>query len=217
MGSTTPPPSGPKDITVQEVSRQEGEDEGRVDDCITEHIIHISRASTTEDFGNTTDVSSTEGFVDLTSTEEYIESSFEEKNTGEKQSESAEMKQNDVPSVLRSKDLRKMVLEKKQEKKRRERELALELQKEKVKQEEIQHHWRVFMHSDDELKEMEARERQKKEKEKVDAVKRKLQFEQSQREEEQRKRKMNTKQKEREAKGKQRKGSKQNQENVKWR
>ena len=59
--------------------------------CITEHITHISRASTTEGFGNTTDASSTEGFVDPTSTEEYIKSSFEEKNTGEKQSESAEM------------------------------------------------------------------------------------------------------------------------------
>ena len=81
-----------EDITVQEAGRQEeGEDEGEVDDCITEHITHVSRASTTEGFGNTTDASSTEGFVDPTSTEEYIESSFEEKNTGEKQSESAEM------------------------------------------------------------------------------------------------------------------------------
>ena len=71
-----------------------------------------------------------------------------------------------------------MVLKKTQEKKRRECELALELQKEKEMQEEIRHQWRVFMHSNDELKEMEARERQKKEKEKVDAVKRKLQFEQ---------------------------------------
>ena len=43
------------------------------------------------------------------------------------------------------------------------------------------------MHSNDELKEMEARERQKKEKEKVNAVKRKFQFEQSQREEEEKK------------------------------
>ena len=84
--------SRPEDITVQEVSRQEeGEDEGEVDDCITENITHVSRASTTEGFGNTTDASSTEGFVDPTSTEEYIKSSFEEKNTGEKQSESAEM------------------------------------------------------------------------------------------------------------------------------
>ena len=123
---------------------------------------YISRASTTEGFGNTTGASSTEGFVDPTSTEEYMESSFEEKNTGEKQSELAEMKQKDVPSVLRNKDLRKMVLEKTQEKKRREHELALELQKEKGKQEEIQHQWRVFMNSDDELKGIEARERQKK-------------------------------------------------------
>ena len=85
--------SRPEDITVQEVSKQEeGEDEGEVDDCITEHITHISRASTTEGFGNTTDPSSTEGFVDPTSTEEYIKRSFEEKNTGEQQSESAEMK-----------------------------------------------------------------------------------------------------------------------------
>ena len=128
--------SRPEDITVQEVSRQEeGEDEGEVDDCITEHITHVSRASTTEGFGNTIDVSSTEGLVDPTSTEEYIKSSFEEKNTGEKQSESAEMtesagatqpvemvvktqlsemKQKDVPSVLRNKE---MVLEKTQEKK----------------------------------------------------------------------------------------------------
>ena len=84
--------SRPEDITVQEVSRQEeGEDEGEVDDCITKHITHISRAFTTEGFGNTTDASSTEGFVDPTSTEEYIKSSFEEKNTGEKQSELAEM------------------------------------------------------------------------------------------------------------------------------
>ena len=83
--------------------------------------------------------------------------------------------------------LRKMVLEKTQEKKRREHELALELQKEKGKQEEILHQWRVFMHSNDELKEMEARERQKEEKDKVDVVKRKLQFEQSQREEEEKK------------------------------
>ena len=180
--------SRPEDITVQDVNRQEeGEDEGEVDDCITEHITHISRASTTEGCVDTTDAASTEGFVDPTSTEEYMESSFEEKNTAEKQSELAVMKQKDVPSVLKNKDLRKMVLEKAQEKKRRERELALELQKEKGKQEEIQHQWRVFMHSDDELKEMEARERQKKEKEKVDAVKRKLQFEQSQREEEQKK------------------------------
>ena len=71
--------SRPEDITVQEVGRQEeGEDEGEVDDCITEHIAHISRASTTEGFGNTTDASSTQGFVDPTSTEEYIKSSFEE-------------------------------------------------------------------------------------------------------------------------------------------
>ena len=151
--------SRPEDITVQEVSRQEeGEDEGEVDDYTTEHITHVFRALTTEGFRNTTDSSSTEGFVDPTSTEEYIESSFEERNTGEKQSESAEMtesagvtqpvktvvktqlsemKQKDVPSVLRNKDLRKMVLEKTQEKKRRECELALELQKEKEKQEEI--------------------------------------------------------------------------------
>ena len=48
--------SRPEDITVQEVGRQEeGEDEGEVDDCITENITHISRASTTEGFGNTTD------------------------------------------------------------------------------------------------------------------------------------------------------------------
>ena len=66
---------------MQEVSRQEeGEDEGEADDCITENITHISRALTTEGFGNTTDPSSTEGFVDPTSTEEYIKSSFEEKN-----------------------------------------------------------------------------------------------------------------------------------------
>ena len=70
-----------EEITVQEVSRQEeGEDEGEVDDCITEHITHISRALITEEFGNTTDSSSTEGFGDPTSTEVYIESSFEEKN-----------------------------------------------------------------------------------------------------------------------------------------
>ena len=49
----------------------------------------------------------------------------------------SEMKQKDVPSVLRNKDLRKMVLEETQEKKRRKLELALELQKEKEKQEEI--------------------------------------------------------------------------------
>ena len=72
--------SRPEDITVQEVCRQEEEDEGEVDDCLTENITHISRALTTEGFGNTTDPSSTEGFVDPTSTEEYIESSFEEKN-----------------------------------------------------------------------------------------------------------------------------------------
>ena len=73
--------SRPEDITVQEVGRQEeGEDEGEVDNYITENITHISRASNTEGFGNTTDLSSTEGFVDPTSTEEYIESSFEEKN-----------------------------------------------------------------------------------------------------------------------------------------
>ena len=73
--------SRPEDITVQEVSRQEeGEDEGEVDDCITENITHISRALTTEGFGNTTDPSSTEGFVDPTSTEKCIKSSFEEKN-----------------------------------------------------------------------------------------------------------------------------------------
>ena len=80
-----------------------------------------------------------------------------------------------------------MVLEKTQEKKRREHELALELQKEKGKQEEIRHQWGVFMHLNDELKEMQARERLKKEKDEVDAVKRKLQFEQSQREEEEKK------------------------------
>ena len=72
--------SRPEDITVQEVGRQEEEDEGEVDDCITENITHISRALTTERFGNTTDPSSTEGFVDGISTEEYIKSSFEEKN-----------------------------------------------------------------------------------------------------------------------------------------
>ena len=73
--------SRPEDITVQEVSRQEeGEYEGEVDDCLTENITYISRALTTEGFGNTTDPSSTEGFVDPTSTEEYMESSFEEKN-----------------------------------------------------------------------------------------------------------------------------------------
>ena len=73
--------SRPEDITVQEVHRQEeGEDEIEVDDCLTENITHISRALTTEGFGNTTDPSSTEGFVDPTSTEEYMESSFEEKN-----------------------------------------------------------------------------------------------------------------------------------------
>ena len=68
-----------EEITVQEVIRQE-EDEDEVDDCITEHITHISRALTTEVFRNTTDPSSTEGFGDPTSTEEYIESSLEEKN-----------------------------------------------------------------------------------------------------------------------------------------
>ena len=73
--------SRPEDITVQKVGRQEeGEDEGEVDDCLTENIINISRASTTEGFGNTTDPSSTESFVDPTSTEEYMQSSFEEKN-----------------------------------------------------------------------------------------------------------------------------------------
>ena len=71
----------PEEINVQEVGQQEdGEGEAEVDDRITEHITHISRASTTEGFGNTTDPSSTEGFADLTSTEEYIESSFKEKN-----------------------------------------------------------------------------------------------------------------------------------------
>ena len=70
-----------EDITVQEVGQQEdGVHEAEVGNCITEHITHISRASTTEGFGNTTDPSSTEGFGDLTSTEEYIESSFKEKN-----------------------------------------------------------------------------------------------------------------------------------------
>ena len=72
--------SRPEDITVQEVGRQEvGEDEGEVDDCLTDNITHISRASTTKGFGNTTDPSSTEGFVDPTSTEVYIESGFEER------------------------------------------------------------------------------------------------------------------------------------------
>ena len=69
--------SKPEEINVQEVGQQEdGEDEAEVDDCIIEHITHISRASTTERFGNTTDPSSTEGFGDPTLTEEYIESSF---------------------------------------------------------------------------------------------------------------------------------------------
>ena len=59
--------SSPEEITVQEVGRQEeGEDEGEVDDCIREHITHVSRAFTTEGFGNTTDTSSTEGFRDPT-------------------------------------------------------------------------------------------------------------------------------------------------------
>ena len=49
----------------------------------------------------------------------------------------SEMKQKDVLSVLRNKDLRKMVLEKTQEKKRRDCELALELLKEKEMQEDI--------------------------------------------------------------------------------
>ena len=45
-----------EEITVQEVGQQEdGEDEAEVDDCITEHITHISRALTTEGFRNTTD------------------------------------------------------------------------------------------------------------------------------------------------------------------
>ena len=59
-----------EEITVQELSE--------VDDWITEHITHIIRALTTEGFGKTTDTSSTEGFGDPTSTEKYIESSFEE-------------------------------------------------------------------------------------------------------------------------------------------
>ena len=92
--------------------------------------------------------------------------------------------------------------------------MALELQKEKGKQEEIRHQWRVFMHSNDELKEMEARERQKKEKDKVNAVKRKLQFEQLQREEEEKKKEKEHKI---EREGSKRKGSKQHQENIKWR
>ena len=75
------PANKPEEITVQEVRQQEdGEDEAEIDNCITEHITHISRALTTEGFGNTTDPSSTEGFGDPTTTEEYIESSFEEKN-----------------------------------------------------------------------------------------------------------------------------------------
>ena len=72
--------SRPEDITVQVSRQEEGEDEGEVDDCITENITHMSRASTTEGFGNTTDPSSTECFVDPASTEEYIKSNFEEKN-----------------------------------------------------------------------------------------------------------------------------------------
>ena len=73
--------SKPEEINVQEVGQQEdGEDEAEVDDCIIEHITHMSRALTTEGFGNTTDPSSTEGFGYLTLTEEYIESSFKEKN-----------------------------------------------------------------------------------------------------------------------------------------
>ena len=54
--------SKPQEITVQEVRQQEdGEHEAEVDNCITEHITHISRASTTEGFGNMTDPSSTGG------------------------------------------------------------------------------------------------------------------------------------------------------------
>ena len=59
--------------------------------CAAKQTRRYYRAYTKEGFWNTTDASSTEGFVDPTSTEEYIESSFEEKNAGEKQSESAEM------------------------------------------------------------------------------------------------------------------------------
>ena len=44
--------SRPEDVTVQEVSRQEeGEDEGEVNDCITEHITHISRVPPQKDLG----------------------------------------------------------------------------------------------------------------------------------------------------------------------
>ena len=118
---------------MQEVRQQEdGEDKVEVDDCITEHITHIPRASTTEGFGNTKDASSTEGFGDPTSTQEYIESSFEEKNYADKQSENtsqpvekpaektqllSDLKQKEVCNVFRNKDLRKMVLEKTQEQK----------------------------------------------------------------------------------------------------
>ena len=73
--------SKPGEITVQEVGQQEDrEHEAEVDDCITEHITHVSRALTTEGFENMTDPSSTEGFGDPILTKEYIESRFKKKN-----------------------------------------------------------------------------------------------------------------------------------------
>ena len=70
---------------VQDVGQHKVEqDEAEVDDCITKHITHISKALATEGFGNTIDPSSTECYAEPTLTEEYIESSFEEKNAVEK-------------------------------------------------------------------------------------------------------------------------------------
>ena len=91
-----------------------------------------------------------------------------------------------APPIFRNKDLQKMVLKQSAEKKLEEEQLR-QLREEKAMQEEVQHQWRIFMHSRKELAEMERREKEKKARQEVDAVKRRLVFEKEERERERRK------------------------------
>ena len=61
--------SKPQEVTVEEVNKGETLDENaEVEACITKHITHISQASTTETFGTTTEVSSTEEYAEQDTT-----------------------------------------------------------------------------------------------------------------------------------------------------
>ena len=60
--------SKPEEITVEEVKTRETLDENaQVEECITQHTTHISRASTTEAFG-TTEASSAEEYTEKDTT-----------------------------------------------------------------------------------------------------------------------------------------------------